>query len=230
MDRAPDFESVGCAFESRRGHLKNIRFRERLVGRRRRHVNTEFALPQGRRFSRKRLQVAGGVLAGLAIGIGAAILFITRTPPPETLVPLLDSMGIAVLFEAIYRIWRDREIFGVIKAFTVLHEGAHVCYACIRGVPLEQVSLVPNTARKFMVSLNMRDIPKGIWVEIMLFPLVLPLAIAVLGLSSGMPWPWAAVLTLVPLAGSGSDLVYAAIVWKTPGDFVTATESEIIVY
>lgn len=22
MDRAPDFESVGCAFESRRGHLK----------------------------------------------------------------------------------------------------------------------------------------------------------------------------------------------------------------
>lgn len=164
------------------------------------------------RYSRKSLRQQGDLVGWLLFFLALATLFFV--PGREAL-----FMGFFILF--IYALgW-----------LTLLHEGAHIAYAYAHGISGNQITMKTGTRRflglplRWRTSLNMRNIPKSVWIRLALFPLIIPALAAVLSFYS----PAFVLLALAILTGSGGDFVYVLAILRAPGSFVTTTDEEIIV-
>jgi len=159
------------------------------------------------------LALIGGTVSGLSTGHLS----------PELRLYFLVIMGVVACVEVLFLLSKRPTIL------TLLHEGAHIAYALSRGVRNDQVELDIDTLDKPVISLNMTEIPKGTMLGILLFPLVFPLGIALPGIFFPSFRLTTVGLAMLAMAGSAADIAYAAVIWRTPGDFVTATKDEIVI-
>ena len=177
-----------------------------------------------RRFSRHGLQQIGrrASYAFLALSvisvIGVIVLALMgKSPPSFEKLPFFRYSVILGLFYITQRKF---------KWLLWLHEGAHIGYACFRGVPCNRIGYVAKPKQPGVAaSLNLANVPKDVWVSLTLAPLVFPLILIALGFL----YPPIGLLALPILPGSFNDLVYVFAVLRAPGRFVTLTNEEVIV-
>ena len=153
------------------------------------------------RFSTKNIKIQVYLLTAFLFLVAFALI---KVFPPSLKVIILD-----VLFA------------GCFRCLFILHESAHAGWACLHGVPCSQINLMPN-GRSYV---ELYNVPKEAWPGVLLFPLAIPVMLAIFGIAA----PAALPLSVITMAGSASDIV---IWWKTrklDGNYVTRIGDEIVV-
>ena len=110
---------------------------------------------------------------------------------------------------------------------TFFHEGLHITYAIFHGVSVKQISTIPGSHREHITPLFFSNVPKPLWLQLTFYPFLASLTLFVIAVVFQSP-PFVFLFTLM-MAGCGNDLLFIWKVWRTPGRFVTTTDTKIIV-